>query len=114
MRIRDWSSDVCSSDLGAAGADSILQSFAVVATDRNGSAANAPVDVRIVDEIGRASCRESVRHYVSLSVVAGPSKTHRGTARPPAVSPTPSTPTPAPHSLHTHPNLTPPHPPPPP
>src|SRR3546814_1131261 len=55
MRIRDWSSDVCSSDLGAAGADSILQSFAVVATDRNGSAANASVDVRIVDDVPTAN-----------------------------------------------------------
>ncbi|WP_375196238.1 VCBS domain-containing protein [Sphingobium sp.] len=36
---------------GAAGADSILQSFAVVATDRNGSTANATVDVRIVDDV---------------------------------------------------------------
>jgi VCBS repeat-containing protein len=36
---------------GAAGADSILQSFDVVATDRNGSTANATVDVRIVDDV---------------------------------------------------------------
>ncbi|EPR09122.1 hemolysin erythrocyte lysis protein [Sphingobium indicum IP26] len=40
---------------GAAGADSILQSFAVVATDRNGSAANASVDVRIVDDVPTAN-----------------------------------------------------------
>ncbi|WP_197707326.1 VCBS domain-containing protein [Sphingobium sp. LB126] len=35
----------------AAGADSIFQSFAVVATDRNGSTANATVDVQIVDDV---------------------------------------------------------------
>ncbi|BAI97067.1 hypothetical protein Sj15T_15120 [Sphingobium sp. TA15] len=40
---------------GAAGADSILQSFAVVVTDRNGSAANASVDVRIVDDVPTAN-----------------------------------------------------------
>lgn len=39
---------------GAAGADSILQSFAVVATDRNGSTANATVDVQIVDDVPTA------------------------------------------------------------
>lgn len=36
---------------GAPGADSILQSFAVVATDRNGSTANASIDVQIVDDV---------------------------------------------------------------
>ncbi|KXU30871.1 lysis protein [Sphingobium sp. 22B] len=40
---------------GAAGADSILQSFAVVATDRNGSTANATVDVQIVDDVPTAN-----------------------------------------------------------
>ncbi|WP_242122795.1 VCBS domain-containing protein [Sphingobium sp. Sx8-8] len=35
----------------AAGTDSILQSFAVVATDRNGSTANATIDVQIVDDV---------------------------------------------------------------
>ncbi|WP_313805025.1 Ig-like domain-containing protein [Sphingobium sp.] len=40
---------------GAAGADSILQSFAVVATDRNGSTANASVDVQIVDDVPTAN-----------------------------------------------------------
>jgi len=37
-----------------AGVDSILQSFAVVATDRNGSTANATVDVQIVDDVPTA------------------------------------------------------------
>ncbi|WP_150293535.1 beta strand repeat-containing protein, partial [Sphingobium estronivorans] len=35
----------------AAGMDSIFQSVAVVATDRNGSTANATVDVQIVDDV---------------------------------------------------------------
>ncbi|UZW55458.1 Ig-like domain-containing protein [Sphingobium sp. JS3065] len=39
----------------ASGADSILQSYAVVATDRNGSTANASVDVRIVDDVPTAN-----------------------------------------------------------
>lgn len=38
-----------------AGVDSILQSFAVVATDRNGSTANATVDVQIVDDVPTAN-----------------------------------------------------------
>ncbi|WP_340264332.1 beta strand repeat-containing protein, partial [Sphingobium mellinum] len=35
----------------AAGADDVLQSFAVVATDRNGSTANGSIDVQIVDDL---------------------------------------------------------------
>ena len=42
-------------DHDASGADSILQSFAVVATDRNGSTANASIDVQIVDDVPTAN-----------------------------------------------------------
>src|SRR3546814_15814463 len=82
MRISDWSSDVCSSDL--------------LAADQRGGERRAPdraaqlrpqmrhcADVVLVamgqqqavqpvamPEIGRASCRERVCQYVSISVVA--------------------------------------------
>src|SRR3546814_20877980 len=92
MRISDWSSDVCSSDLIGHEAQQHL---------RRGLAADAAIDDalaeqrrvgglphfgdRIADEhqflrdaleravrveIGRASCRERVCQYVSISVVA--------------------------------------------
>src|SRR3546814_11817819 len=94
MRISDWSSDVCSSDLAIAVGD----------LARLGVGANAKADdrrfrcsrqrhvrfrdaadarmqdagtnlvgrdlVHRADEIGRASCRERVCRYVSISVVA--------------------------------------------
>src|SRR3546814_6060924 len=80
MRISDWSSDVCSSDLAVAlGAQDIgelvdaREDMAVardeIAPDRKeaerlllrGGAAEAD---RVMDEIGRASCRERVCQYV--------------------------------------------------
>src|SRR3546814_12270670 len=74
MRISDWSSDVCSSDLGQ--------------QQRRQQERNAPAPVvelvaqqplaaqdheqrqEQAEEIGRASCRERVCQYVSISVVA--------------------------------------------
>src|SRR3546814_6860627 len=79
MRISDWSSDVCSSDLGfGPGAKHREQPGAKrdrrveVGADAVRRAAQrfGPVqlifaaDAGIVDEIGRASCRERVCQYV--------------------------------------------------
>src|SRR3546814_6293184 len=62
MRISDWSSDVCSSDL------------AHVFTFSSGEKGNAPCfdcsQVARAFKIGRASCRDRVCQYVSISVVA--------------------------------------------
>src|SRR3546814_6398591 len=83
MRISDWSSDVCSSDLdpglrprhpqhladtgqGAAGAptaDEIIQPLAGEITHDLGGGGVAVIG-RIGREIGRASCRERVGQYV--------------------------------------------------
>src|SRR3546814_20570291 len=103
MRISDWSSDVCSSDLGARNnLETILASVQELAT---GTAepqaegrklvierfeltnARAPLLVpqlgekRAVrmPEIGRTSCRESVCQYVWISVVAVPLKKNKNT-----------------------------------
>src|SRR3546814_1336013 len=80
MRISDWSSDVCSSDLQtlrlAAGIDQRTPHGGVVPDqrtillerrDRNNFAAQAHVrdtDCAPLAEIGRASCRERVCQYV--------------------------------------------------
>src|SRR3546814_3303123 len=80
MRISDWSSDVCSSDLAADAVERVLQRERV---DDRGQHAhvvgrgalhaarggrNAAEDVAAThhqaDEIGRASCRERVCQYV--------------------------------------------------
>src|SRR3546814_20055939 len=81
MRISDWSSDVCSSDL----ADMLF-----IATDTDGLYTGHPTrdpDARPLPrveaitpevmamtaggaEVGRASCRDRVGQYVSISVVA--------------------------------------------
>src|SRR3546814_12180788 len=88
MRISDWSSDVCSSDLDRFLLDS--RQTADARADRNASAVTLFVahvgeagilqrlaggvyavdDERIDLQIGRASCRERVCPSVSLSVVA--------------------------------------------
>src|SRR3546814_14929371 len=90
MRISDWSSDVCSSDLETRGFGfSVLQR--IIKQQLGGSfdstwrshgvthSIRLPGAVRTVDvsasatpvaEIGRASCRERVCQYVSISVVA--------------------------------------------
>src|SRR3546814_14333486 len=86
MRISDWSSDVCSSDLGddlrshPRGADA-LRSPEAGCRDRapgsrpggggpagGGQAARQAVGA--ARQIGRASCRERVSQSVSISVVA--------------------------------------------
>src|SRR3546814_19352590 len=88
MRISDWSSDVCSSDLtrGPAGFDYVLATFpySYVANFGfvvvplfmfmsqmafvTGMSRRAFESANI--KIGRASCRERVCQYVSISVVA--------------------------------------------
>src|SRR3546814_4693249 len=63
MRISDWSSDVCSSDLlGDAGLHGFGRSAGIVGADVDGRGS----DVRILGDrqIGRASCRERVCQYV--------------------------------------------------
>src|SRR3546814_17637072 len=93
MRISDWSSDVCSSDLpnnhngavflglnglvvkshGGADANGIAKAIGVAA-----AMVRDDITRRIIQdldnfrahEIGRASCRERVCQYVSISVVA--------------------------------------------
>src|SRR3546814_17491964 len=89
MRISDWSSDVCSSDLRVySGEDRSIMSnhlfgpgkdivawayqenpFKVVWSVRKDGALLAFTIVQS-EEIGRASCRERVCQYVSISVVA--------------------------------------------
>src|SRR3546814_18562755 len=83
MLISDWSSDVCSSDLlNGFGAPGLAQAEQLhgqemsynnyVDTDAARRAANAFTEpaVAIIKQIGRASCRERVCHYVSISWVA--------------------------------------------
>src|SRR3546814_20458610 len=90
MRISDWSSDVCSSDLvapddGAVAEDRLLLRRIGVPNrlgdqhheGRIGMARDAEIVLHLVElrgvdghEIGRASCRERVCQYVSISVVA--------------------------------------------
>src|SRR3546814_17554982 len=75
MRISDWSSDVCSSDLLSA---SRPRSCCPAACDSRWCAPRLRPQVRpcvrrrraLQGEIGRASCRERVCQYVSISVVA--------------------------------------------
>src|SRR3546814_10284674 len=79
MRISDWSSDVCSSDLGHEGRDKIIAVvIARLHADRRllpGAFARLGQQVRFqlirqeivglaLIEIGRASCRERVCQYV--------------------------------------------------
>src|SRR3546814_19897577 len=83
MRISDWSSDVCSSDLCAAAA-SVSAAPAVPATAFSWSRLTASwpsvpaatwmiwrgVSADPTDQIGRASCRERDGQYVLISAVA--------------------------------------------
>src|SRR3546814_11190927 len=95
MRISDWSSDVCSSDLPirelalATNANRVLvdylqtetyQSQPSIATLANAMDVGNPSNLERLEylfgsfkhfKIGRASCRERVCQYVSISVVAG-------------------------------------------
>src|SRR3546814_17800196 len=87
MRISDWSSDVCSSDLNSldavnspcrfshVGVARITQEYSsqergAAAAERNAAERSiAELEIKLT-EIGRASCRERVCQYVSISVVA--------------------------------------------
>src|SRR3546814_6414150 len=73
MRISDWSSDVCSSDLGAHRSEDRRLVGIAWTRQRRGSRrrslepAHRPARGRqlgVGDEIGRASCRERVCKYV--------------------------------------------------
>src|SRR3546814_12308059 len=78
MRISDWSSDVCSSDLNGTYIDEIgtkegwpeeyLRKNRET-TDAQRAAFRRAVELG-VNKIGSASCRERVCQYVSISVVA--------------------------------------------
>src|SRR3546814_17669762 len=88
MRISDWSSDVCSSDLGRVEWRSTVSDpisklswddlRIIRAVGKNGALApaaetlgvNSSTLARRLSKIGRASCRERVWQYVSISVVA--------------------------------------------
>src|SRR3546814_17073900 len=74
MRISDWSSDVCSSDLLSTDDLRIEAGCRLVGVNdldadiaANGGAARFGVEI---GQIGRASCRERVCQYVEISVVA--------------------------------------------
>src|SRR3546814_19614889 len=78
MRISDWSSDVCSSDLYALDAEAAQPPTHLAGRQRGERAGQHPAWVVAAGEpavrdaeIGRASCRESVWQYVWISVVAG-------------------------------------------
>src|SRR3546814_4533207 len=77
MRISDWSSDVCSSDLSAALALSSIPQSGTLAGVRVGHAdgdfiinptfeqrKRSTLDLIVAGKIGRASCRERVCQYV--------------------------------------------------
>src|SRR3546814_12778257 len=91
MRISDWSSDVCSSDLEGPGLTNLEYALCAEEMGRIGFASEvfncsapdtgnmevfhrygtAAQKERWLKQIGRASCRERVCQYVSMSVVAG-------------------------------------------
>src|SRR3546814_2902118 len=74
MRISDWSSDVCSSDLIVDALDPLGKhpaaprikrcGFGMIARDDGARVARQFGGVRAREEIGRASCRERVCQYV--------------------------------------------------
>src|SRR3546814_1854615 len=77
MRISDWSSDVCSSDLRPRGVARERMGGAPTVGDRgtrdnsrHGEASDQPIQhgafaaVEMIGQIGRASCRERVCQYV--------------------------------------------------
>src|SRR3546814_10706419 len=74
MRISDWSSDVCSSDLGQGDAAALLFAliveqaeldlFRILGEQREVHAAAVEGRTERIGEIGRASCRERVCQYV--------------------------------------------------
>src|SRR3546814_20833802 len=92
MRISDWSSDVCSSDLPDAAREAIIRFLCRLSLPPVRRGGRRPLADRMTDEtppepfdeaeyrrrqrsranlkIGRASCRERVCQYVEISVVA--------------------------------------------
>src|SRR3546814_4170058 len=67
MRISDWSSDVCSSDLFVVDAFTFVTAPDVgPGVERRGHARLDPLEhlVVVLTQIGRASCRERVCQYV--------------------------------------------------
>src|SRR3546814_3196172 len=64
MRISDWSSDVCSSDLAALGAVLGRAPFGGIDDAAREERRPAPREVHRSGQIGRASCRERVCQYV--------------------------------------------------
>src|SRR3546814_5696258 len=63
MRISDWSSDVCSSDLGSRPVGHVDVHVGLLEARRlDAELGGATADVAV--EIGRASCRERVCQYV--------------------------------------------------
>src|SRR3546814_20074875 len=73
MRISDWSSDVCSSDLPYRAGAAAPLAGGIVFVDPRHEAAGARAILPREDgraELGRASCRARVCQYVSISVVA--------------------------------------------
>src|SRR3546814_5452467 len=62
MRISDWSSDVCSSDL--LGIEAVNERLGLQDADLEIVERGVVVDIGAVAEIGRASCRERVSQYV--------------------------------------------------
>src|SRR3546814_7451318 len=89
MRISDWSSDVCSSDLGISDDTDLTQQWpglALMGVDpdkinaslhalseaayRNGMHTDGLATITTDEPIGRASGRERVCQYVTISVVA--------------------------------------------
>src|SRR3546814_5484270 len=75
MRISDWSSDVCSSDLGVALGDP-AEAVADAGVECRSLALETGLGAGVTalrprqTKIGRASCRERVCQYVSISGVA--------------------------------------------
>src|SRR3546814_1495683 len=63
MRISDWSSDVCSSDLGQNLVGPVDYSVASISNGGGSGTQTMGTNASIV-EIGRASCRERVCQYV--------------------------------------------------
>src|SRR3546814_15005190 len=83
MRISDWSSDVCSSDLNAA--ERIDHAERIANSDALTGLANGRTLQRVLElelaraarQIGRASCRDRECQFVLISVVAVSLKTKR-------------------------------------
>src|SRR3546814_10864849 len=64
LRISDWSSDVCSSDLDGLDRRAHLHDARRHATGRDDAGAVQFEEEFLGDQIGRASCRERVCQYV--------------------------------------------------